>query len=178
LSRTWTRLDILCVGVGLLLLFSLIGERLYIELEATLQSADVIENINSISKAVHKQKSATSTWFPPGVKKRHIYIDPFAEQPNIYQGLDARLLWREENYGIVLQLIRFDESYEFEIDSNTFSSPLKTGQPYLRLLLDYGVKTRHETAILRKVEHKLEKASLSQIDDHLYVLDLRALTNE
>jgi hypothetical protein len=178
LSRNWTQLDVLCVGVGLLLLFSLIGQRLYIELEATLQSADVIENINSVSKVVHKQKSATSTWFPPDIRKRHTYIDPFAEQPYIYQGLDERLLWREENYGIVLQLVRFDESYEFEIDSNTFSSPLKDGEPYLRLLLDYGIKTRHETAIMRKIERKLEKTSLSRIDDHLYVLDLRALTNE
>ena len=63
-----------------------------------------------------------------------MYIDIFNKNKFHYQGLDERWLWRENNQGLVLQLVRFDSLAPYPF----IRAHYKNDEPYLRILLDYG----------------------------------------
>ncbi len=178
--KTWTRFDILLVIMPLALALLLGGHRIYEHVRYERAADQVEENITEIATAVSSFHYQTGNWFPAASNARQVrvYLDPFHVQGMDYQGLDQELLWRENNFGMVLQLVRFDPALDRAIPIHIFDVPFETGEPYLRVLIDYGANMPVEREILLRVQSRLPDKSLAEIDDHYYVIDLRRLVND
>ena len=177
-----TRLDGLLISIALSLACLALVYRGY-EYWVLDQRADqVIENIENVAKAVHHYHEQTGRWFPVEQEDRpaQIYPDPFHHSimSTTYQGLDERWLWLENNFGMVLQLVRFEIDSETRVTQHVFDESMKDGEPYLRLLLDYGKRSKTDTRVLMALQDRLPAGALSELDDHYYVLDIRNLRVE
>ena len=152
------------------------------ELRLTSAANQTAENIHAITAAVRHYHSNTGRWFPEQegqetqTQAPQMYIDIFNKNKFHYQGLDERWLWRENNQGLVLQLVRFDSNSS--LPTHLFDAHYKNDEPYLRILLDYGERFAIESEILMRVQKQLPDGALAEIDDHYYIVDLRRLSHE
>ena len=181
-SGDWTKFDVALVLSAVIVLVAMLSVRIYTEVQIDQAAKVVIANIRAINKVVHDQYLNTGRWFPKQTEnddRNHtlVYLDPFTANPPVYQNLDESWLRRESNYGIVLQLVRHDVTNDHVVDTNIFPDQLKTGEPYLRLLVEYGAGADLETAILHKAANQFGDL-LVKIHNHLYVLELRELTDD
>lgn len=178
--KGWTHLDRLLTGAALLITFALVGHRLYEHFRFEHAADQVFTNITAVADAVSTYHSNTGRWFPVsrGENSRmRVFLDPFHEAVPEYQGLNQEWLWRENNFGMVLQLVRFDPKLDQAIPIHLFLKSYQLNQPYLRVLTDYGPGNQAETEVLIRVQNKLPEGSVAEVDDHYYVIDLRRLMN-
>lgn len=176
----WTRLDILLTALALLLAALMLAHTGYEFIRADRAADQVWENIQGVSSAVERYRQKTGMWFPPtesGKFAGRVFPDPFHPDGAKYQGLDEKLLWFENNFGIISQLTRFDPAVDRTIPANLFEKPFLPGEPYLRVLVDYGKQNQVEESILLRVQTRLPEGALAELDDHYYVIDLRRLIN-
>ncbi len=179
-SGEWTKLDVTLVSSAVILMIAMVSMRIYTEIHIYQAVNVVMTNIKAINAVVQYQYKNTGRWFPiqsDDGKRALVYLDPFTENPPVYQNLDESRLRRESNYGIVLQLVRHDINGDHVVDTNVFHDMLKTGEPYLRILVEYGSGADLETAILRALGEDFGDA-LVKIHNHLYVLDLRGPSDD
>ncbi len=172
-----TRLDILLIGVALTLTALALAWRGLEVRQIAQQASDVDSNIQAVAAAVHQYHEETGQWFPEEQtedRPAQIYPDPFHHhlRPTSYQGLDERWLWFENNHGMLLQLVRFSGN---SLSPHLFNETFKEGEPYLRILLDYGLQEQSETHILMRLERELPQGSIVELDDHYFVIDIRQL---
>lgn len=142
---------------------------------------DVVGNVRAIADAVRRHQAETGGWFPerwlvrrdgsPGTLQ--IYPDVFARQPLEYPGLESELFDHDANHGIVLQLVRFGPTRDLGAGAGLLRPPLRSGDPYLRFLLDYGPTLADERALMAVLVDRLGAHRFTRVEDHLYVMDLR-----
>lgn len=166
----WTRLDVTLVVVPLIVAALFIGNRLYGEFRLYRAATQVVEHIESIAGAVETFHDHTGRWFPDGMR---VYLSRFTEEPGSYQGIQPEWLYLENNAGMVMELVRYDAIRDRNLPYHLFAEPFQTGEPYMRILLDYGESHREEAVVLSRVHDKLPAKSMSKVNDHLYILDLR-----
>lgn len=174
----WTRLDFGLTMLALLLALLVLGHRAYELFYLNSAAGQVMGNIEQVAESVEKYHNKTGRWFPPADTNwsgAQVYPDPFHHDRTRYQGLDEELLWFEHNFGIVLQLIRFDAAGVLTVPANLFEQPFRFDEPYLRVLLDYDSEGRVEIEILDRLESRLPQGALAELDDHYYVIDLRRI---
>lgn len=174
----WTLLDLIAVASAALLSLAIAGYRGWQHYEMEMAAHLVTDNILAVARTVDEYHAQTGRWFPPGESAApvvKIYPDPFNADAKPYQGLDIKRLRRENNAGMVMQLVQFQPKRDRSLPLHLFEVPYLPDQPYLRILLDYGSRGQVETEILMRVQEKLPESILGEIDDHYYVVDLRRL---
>jgi hypothetical protein len=177
-----TRLDLLLIGIALVLTVVALTWRGLEYWRINSQTDEVFQNILAVAHAVHEYHDSTGRWFPEENDEGRpvqLYPDPFHHRKisTSYQGLDERWLWLENNYGMVLQLIKFDES-RVRISRYLFDESLGDGEPYIRILLDYGKNSQTETRLLMQLQDKLPAGAMIELDDHYFVIDVRQLRHD
>jgi len=178
----WTRLDRVLVVIPIVLFLMVLGWRAYVLLQLNDAADQVAENIRSVAKAAENYQAGTGRWFPldaeevGGARRVMIYMDVFDESNPSYQGLNDAWLRRENNSGLVLQLVKY-ELETSDLPGHLFAVPYVDGEPYLRVLLDYGSRFLAESEIMLRVQALLPAGAIAEVDDHYYVVDLRRLVN-
>lgn len=176
--RSWNRLDILLIGFALLVILAVLGQRVFQHQQLSAEAEEVHGNIISSADAVEKFFRNTNSWFPSVDQQNaitRVYNDPFNDNEVIYQGLDLTRLSIDANHGLVLQLVRYDSSLDGVVPKHLFETPFGNGDPYLRILTDYGSQATREAEVLKRVQSRLPAQSIAEVDDHLYIVDLRRL---
>jgi hypothetical protein len=178
---SWTRLDRLLIVLAFVFPGWVITSMLLARADTYIAEEQVLANITAVAGTVRDYHQATGRWFPlvpHGNRAVRVYLNPFDDLAPDYQNLNNEWLWRENNHGMVLQLVGYDEPRDRWLGSHQFKLPFKQGEPYIRILVDYGSAGDTETAILRRLETEFAAGLLAKLDDHLYVLDIRGLVNE
>lgn len=176
----WTKLELSLVSIAVLLTVLTLGYRTYQHFYFERAAREVTGHIYEIAKATKNYEQKTGRWFPlesTDGRSVQIFPDPFHDDSPTYQGLNEAILERENNHGIVLQLAQFTTSQNATMPVHLFNVPYQRGQPYLRVLIDYGDQSQVETEILMRVQKKLPSGSIAERDDHYYVIDLRELSD-
>ena len=175
--KTWTRLDLLAVGTALLISLVMLGDRLYTHLKLEQSAGSVAINLFAIADAVNEYHEHTGRWFPEELDDRplNIFPDPFHENSPSYQGLNEAWMLRENNAGLLLQLVRFDPDIETQI--HLFDAPLREHEVYLRILLDYDDEGKIESESMILLRNQLPQNTMVQIDDHYFAIDMKRLFN-
>ncbi|MGB0692978.1 MAG: hypothetical protein ACPGPD_09710 [Pseudomonadales bacterium] len=174
----WTRMDLAAVALASLISVFVIAYRSWLHYEYETAANQVTANVLAVAASVHDFHENTGRWFPmaTGRKDRvQAYPDPFHPDARPYQGLDVERLRRENNSGLVLQLVRHQPRKDRAFPLHLFEVPYQQDEPYLRVLLDYGGRGQVETEIMMRVQEQLPDGILGEVDDHYYVVDLRKL---
>jgi hypothetical protein len=150
-----------------------LGITFFKQAELHSSARQVVENIESIAAAVAVHHQHAGKWFPD--KDIHVFPDPFREEPQHFQGVNPQWLARDNNFGMVLQLVRFDPDPYGLIKQQLFSKPYLENDPYIRILLGYGASEQVALARLREIRLRLPENSMIRVDDHYYVVDLRRI---
>ncbi|MFT4721580.1 MAG: hypothetical protein ACI9SB_002757 [Candidatus Azotimanducaceae bacterium] len=177
----WTRLDLMAVTLALVFPIITTGSLITTYLQSYWAETQVLSNVEGIAGVLREYHQATGRWFPlPDTEhdQARLYLNPFDDNAPQYQKLNEEWLWRENNHGMVLQLVNYDEVKDRWLSEQVFLRPFQHGEPYLRILLDYGDAGGQESNILRRLEDEYAEDILAKLDDHLYVLDLRVIVNE
>ena len=177
----WNRLELLLVGLAVTMTILLIGHRSYQHLYLERATDQISANIHDIAKGIQTYHRKTGRWFPKDVNGSgsiRVFPDPFHPNSPDYQGLEASSFDRASNYGVVLQLVRFDPTKDTVVPVHLFEAPFARDEPYLRLLLDYGERSQVETEILIRVQARLPLHAIGEVDDHYYVVDIRRLFDD
>ncbi len=172
-----TRLDLGLAGIALLITLLLIAHQITRDLSLQSQAREVAANITAVAETVSIYYQKTGRWFPDNPNNQRIYDNPFDESAVPYQGLDVTRLHRDANAGMVLQLVRYEPTIDRAFFRHPFRVPLAPGEPFLRVLLDYGSSGQTETLVLLRLQELLPPESLVEIDDHYFIIDIRALIN-
>ncbi|MCB1646906.1 MAG: hypothetical protein KDI36_15710 [Pseudomonadales bacterium] len=178
--KGWTKADLLLTGLAILLSVSMLGYRGFQQIRYELEADKVAQNILAVADAVKQFHDNTGRWFPKPKEtetRMRVYLDPFHETTPDYQGLNQEWLWRENNFGMVLQLVKFSPDFDTSLTRHLFAKPFLNHQPYLRILLDNSPKSLDEMEILFRVQNRLPEGSIANVDDNYYVVDLRRLIN-
>lgn len=176
----WTRLDLAVVLTAALISATVISYRTWQHLTFGFAAKEILETITTVATTVEQYRKKSGDWFPPseaGDRRVQVYPDPFNPNAKPYQGLDTELLSQENNAGLVIQLARFQHGVTTDFPVHLFHEPYLDGEPYLRVLLDYGKRGQVETEILIRVQDALPDHVFGEVDDHYYVIDLRRLMN-
>jgi len=174
----WTRLDLALVASALVISLAVIAYRVSQHTRFENAAADIISNVYTVAGAVNQFHGNTGRWFPAGTTgedRTQVYPDPFHPDAKPYQGLAAETLSRDNNAGLVIQLVEFQPEADPAFPVHLFSQPYRAGEPYLRILLDYGERGQTETEILIRAQNRLPANIIGEVDDHYYVIDLRRL---
>lgn len=178
---SWTRFEVSMISLALLLGFSMLSYRTYQHIYFERAASQIVANINQIADAVENYEKRTGDSFPlsaDGESYIRLFPDPFSSATVDFQGVDAELFDRANNHGIVLQLVRFSVQRDRPVPIHLFETPYQVGEPYLRLLLQYGSQGQVESEILIRAQNRMPAFSIGEIDDHYYVVDLRRFINE
>ena len=173
---SWTKFELTMISLALLLGFSMISYRSYQHYYYESAAEQLVANIEKIASSVANYEKRTGRYFPisaDGEAFVRLYPNPFDSVSVDFQGVDAALFDRGNNNGIVLQLVRFDLARDRPVSVHLFETPYQVGEPYLRLLLQYGSQGQVESEILIRAQSRMPLFSLGEIDDHYYVVDLR-----
>lgn len=175
--RTWNPLAATLAILPIVIASGLIAHRIYQQATLAQAAGELTDNIYAVAGAVHRYHDNTGEWFPDAAVTHGsaLYINPFDDNAEPYQGLDTRHLWRENNHGVVLQLKGFTANQA--LPAHTFATPFSPGEPYLRLLLEYSERGQIQSEILLRVQANLPPGVLAELDDHYYVIDLRSLND-
>lgn len=174
----WTRLDFILVSAAVLISLAVISYRVSQHTRFETDATSITTNIETVAAAVEKYRGNTGRWFPVDLENSTsvlVYPDPFRPGAKPYQGLPAEILSRDNNAGLVMQLVRFEPEADPVFPVHLFDRPYEAGEPYLRILLDYGKRGQTETEILMRAQSRLPANSIGEVDDHYYVVDLRRL---
>ncbi|XOV86925.1 MAG: hypothetical protein ACFHX7_18410 [Pseudomonadota bacterium] len=166
------------MGLAIVLTVSMLGYRAYQHIRYELEADQVTQNIQAVADAVKQFHDNTGRWFPKPKEtetRMRVYLDPFHESTPDYQGLNQEWLWRENNFGMVLQLVKFAPGVDTSLTRHLFAEPFRKYEPYLRVLLDNGPKSLDEAEILVRVQNRLPDGSIAIVDDNYFVVDLRRL---
>ncbi|MFT7685263.1 MAG: hypothetical protein ACI9FB_000606 [Candidatus Azotimanducaceae bacterium] len=180
-DKVWTRWDRVLLALAFAFPVYALGSQVMTRLDVYFAENQVFSNVQAIAGVVHTYRRSTGRWFPAadnGRSEVRVYLNPFDDVAPDYQNLNYEWLWRENNHGMVLQLVSYDEERDLWLSEYPVEHSFKQGEPYLRILLDSGVMGELESAILRRLESEFDTSLLAKLDDHLYVLDIRTLGNE
>jgi hypothetical protein len=181
MSESWSRLEVLLLVLALCFPVGAGTSHFYNEMQTRVAGTQVVKNVRAIAASTNAYHNATDRWFPVSAKghaRLRVFPNPFDEHTTEYQSLDKALFARENNHGMVLQLVSYDENKDGWLNDHGFNSRFQSDDPYLRILLDYGSEHQRERAILRQLQQELNNGVLAKLDDHLFVLDLRGLDYE
>ena len=177
----WTKLDLVLVACAVLISLAVIVNRFSQHYQFESAARELADNIYSVAESVGKYHDKTGDWFPASngsSGEMLVYPDPFNPGAKPYQGIPAEVLSRQNNAGLVMQLVRFQPESDSAFPVHLFEVSFRAGEPYLRILLDYGARGQAETEILMRVQERLPSGIVGEVDDHYFIVDLRRLIND